>query len=136
MKLIIIGGTGLLGNALAKDLIQFSHKVIALTRNHPHVKDVKTGVQLVEWDGRTTQGWDSLINGAFANVNLTGENLSAYLCLGILLILGAAAFAIRGLNPARPIDEAMAAMTSTDSHNLPPGATGANCSSYPGFSGK
>ena len=36
------------------------------------------------------------------------------LSLGILLILGAAAFVIWGLNPAPPMDEALAAMASTE----------------------
>ena len=38
--------------------------------------------------------------------------------IGILLILGAAAFVIWGLNPAQPMDEALAAMASTDTVTL------------------
>jgi len=77
MKVIISGGAGILGNALGMDLIQDGHDVIVLSRNPERVKDAPAGMQLVKWDGRTTQGWGSLVDGADAIVNLAGENLSA-----------------------------------------------------------
>ena len=77
MKIIITGGAGLLGTALALDLIQDGHEVIALTRNPERVKDVPAGMQIVKWDGCTAQGWGGMADGADAIVNLAGENLSA-----------------------------------------------------------
>lgn len=76
MKIIITGGTGLIGSALAEDLAIDGHEVILLSRtpkpavNHP-------GIHLVKWDGRTAQGWGNLAEDADAIVNLAGENLSA-----------------------------------------------------------
>ena len=77
MKIIITGGAGQLGTALALDLIQDGYEVIALTRNPERVKDVPAGMQIVKWDGRTAQGWGEMADGADAIVNLAGENLSA-----------------------------------------------------------
>ena len=77
MKVIIAGGTGLLGHALAKDLIQDEHEVIILSRNPKPMPDTPSGISFVKWDGRTAQGWGNLVDGASAIVNLAGENLSA-----------------------------------------------------------
>jgi uncharacterized protein (TIGR01777 family) len=35
------------------------------------------GVTAKRWDGRTTQGWESLVEGADAVINLAGENISS-----------------------------------------------------------
>ena len=77
MKVVITGGTGLLGNALALDLNKDGHEVIVLSRNPEHMKDIPRGIQLIKWDGQTAQGWGRLADGADAVVNLAGENLSA-----------------------------------------------------------
>ncbi len=75
MKVIITGGTGLIGSALAKGLADDNYEVIVLSRSPMTVKNLPASVQVVEWDGRTAKGWGHLADGAEAIVNLAGENI-------------------------------------------------------------
>jgi uncharacterized protein len=77
MRIIITGGTGLIGRALAEDLAQAGHQVIVLGRRPGEGQGLPAGVRSVRWDGRTAEGWGDLADGADAIVNLAGENLSA-----------------------------------------------------------
>jgi uncharacterized protein (TIGR01777 family) len=74
MKVIITGGTGLIGRALTRELIRDGHQVWVLSRNPAKMKTLP-GVELVKWDGETAQGWGGLVNGADALVNLAGQNI-------------------------------------------------------------
>jgi uncharacterized protein (TIGR01777 family) len=73
-RVIITGGTGLLGSALSRELLGDGHEVIVLTRD-PARRDVQSGVRLVGWDGKSPEGWGDLVNGAHALVNLAGASL-------------------------------------------------------------
>lgn len=77
MKIIITGGTGMIGRALAEDLAKDGHEVILLSRGSRPAAGLPQGVRVEKWDGRTAQGWGKLADGADAIVNLAGENLSA-----------------------------------------------------------
>jgi uncharacterized protein (TIGR01777 family) len=78
MKVIITGGTGLIGRALAEDLAKDGHdEVIILTRSASPVKGFQPGIRFAHWDGWSSAGWASFADGADAIVNLAGENLSA-----------------------------------------------------------
>lgn len=77
MKVIVTGGTGLIGRALADDLAKDGHQVIVLSRSSSPMKDPGPGIRLARWDGRTAEGWGPLVDGADTIVNLAGENLSA-----------------------------------------------------------
>lgn len=77
MKVIITGGTGLIGQALAEDLAADGHDVILLSRSTGTVVGLSTSVRVEKWDGRTATGWGHLVEGADAIVNLAGANLSA-----------------------------------------------------------
>lgn len=77
MKIIITGGSGLIGSALAKDLSENGYEVIVLSRTPAAVqKGLPPGVRCLGWDGKTAEGWADLANGAKAIVNLAGSNLS------------------------------------------------------------
>ena len=76
MRVIITGGTGLIGSALAADLAKDGHEVVVLTRNPDKVSNLPTGVRAVRWDGQTSKGWESEIDGAGAVVNLAGESIA------------------------------------------------------------
>ena len=77
MKVIILGGAGLIGRALAEDLARGGHEVIALTRRQQPPERSLKGIRFEQWDGKSAQGWGHLANNADAIVNLAGENLSA-----------------------------------------------------------
>lgn len=76
MKVIITGGTGLIGASLAKSLLANGHEVILLTRSPAaQASKAPAGAQLVQWDGVTTQGWGHLVDGSDAVINLAGESM-------------------------------------------------------------
>lgn len=80
MRVIITGGTGLIGRQLCANLVKDGHEAIALSRDpQSHQRQMPDGVSLVGWDAQSAQGWGELVNGADAIVNLVGENLSARL---------------------------------------------------------
>ena len=76
MRIIITGGTGLIGEALTRSLLSDGHAVQVLTRNPSRTKASAEGLQYVQWDGRTAQGWGDLASGADAIVNLAGEGIA------------------------------------------------------------
>ncbi len=76
MRIIITGGTGLIGKAVANSLAHDHHEVIVLSRNINKTSGLEGGVKVVAWDGRTAQGWGSLVDGAGAIINLAGESIA------------------------------------------------------------
>jgi uncharacterized protein (TIGR01777 family) len=76
MRIIITGGTGLIGRALAADLAGDSHEVIVLSRRPERVTGLPAGIRAERWNARTAEGWGPLANGADAIVNLAGEPIS------------------------------------------------------------
>ncbi len=79
MRVIITGGTGLIGRALASSLAADGHQAIVLSRSPQRALSagsVGERVQVERWDGRTAEGWGHLADGADAIVNLAGENLA------------------------------------------------------------
>lgn len=77
MKVLITGGTGFLGGALAGSLLADGHQIWALSRN-PDKTHAPVGVQVVAWDGRTSAGWGQLVNEMDAVINLAGKSLSTW----------------------------------------------------------
>ena len=74
-RIIIAGGGGQMGRALAHDLAKDGYQVILLSRNPGKVSGLPQNVRAERWDGRTAQGWGELANGAAAILNLAGENI-------------------------------------------------------------
>lgn len=73
---IIAGGTGFVGTALSNELLDSGYKVIILTRNS--AKSIITqDLQHVSWDSQTTNNWGYLANGAYAIINLAGDNIAS-----------------------------------------------------------
>lgn len=75
MRVLITGGTGLIGRALSHDLAADGHDVIVLSRSPERAPAMPDGVRVAEWDARTADGWAELANGADAIVNLAGASL-------------------------------------------------------------
>jgi uncharacterized protein len=76
MRVIITGGTGLLGRPLCAALIQKGHEVVVLSRNPDQAKAMPAGVNMAAWDGKSANGWGHLADGVGAIVNLAGEGLA------------------------------------------------------------
>jgi len=75
MRIIITGGTGLIGRALTASLIGDGHEVILLSRRPDRQAGQPANVQMHGWDGKTADGWGHLVDGADAVVNLAGESI-------------------------------------------------------------
>ncbi len=76
MKVIVAGGTGLIGKPLTKKLAAEGHQVIILSRGSNRPPDLLDHIEIATWDARTGEGWSHLLEGADAIVNLAGSNLS------------------------------------------------------------
>jgi len=77
MRVVITGATGFIGRALCKELHK-DYEVIALSRDSNRAaKSVGDWAKVVEWDGRTTGSWIQHADGAFAIINLAGENIAS-----------------------------------------------------------
>lgn len=73
-SVIISGGTGLIGKALSRRLAAEGKQVRILTRDAAGRK-ADPGVELIEWDGRTTAGWLERFEGVDMVIHLAGANL-------------------------------------------------------------
>lgn len=77
MRVIIAGGTGLIGRALVHHLASQEYEIIVLSR-HPEwaaqmfYRQGLPDIQTVGWDARSAQGWGEFITGESAIVNLAG----------------------------------------------------------------
>lgn len=68
MKIVIAGGTGLIGSAVARHLEQKGWEVVVLTRK---VRDLPHG-RAEFWDGESYGNWRTELSGAEAVINLSG----------------------------------------------------------------
>lgn len=75
MRVVITGGTGLIGGALARDLAAAGHDVVILTRDPARSGELPAGMRAVQWDARTAEGWAALLDGDTGVVNLAGEGI-------------------------------------------------------------
>lgn len=82
MKIIITGGTGLIGSALIAELAQEKNEIIVTSRAPEKATTLPPSVQVVEWDGKTAAGWGEHVEGADAIVNLAGEAIAPMPWLG------------------------------------------------------
>jgi uncharacterized protein (TIGR01777 family) len=76
MRIIITGGTGLIGRPLSQALVGEGHEVVVLSRQPEKVKNAPTGVKVQKWDGKSAAEWGQLADGAGAIVNLAGAGIA------------------------------------------------------------
>jgi uncharacterized protein (TIGR01777 family) len=72
-RIIIAGGSGFIGSALAAHFVGQGHDVVVLTRT-AHARE--DGVREVVWNGRSFGPWATELDGATAVINLTGKNIN------------------------------------------------------------
>ncbi len=70
MKVVVAGGSGQVGQLIARDLAAKAHEVVILTRGAASVG------RAVAWDGATVGPWASEIDGADVVVNLAGRTVN------------------------------------------------------------
>jgi uncharacterized protein len=76
MKVVIAGGTGLIGTALTRALADAGHEVVVLTRRPPsEVRGLPAGARAAQWDPSEPAGWTGVLEGADAVVNLAGASV-------------------------------------------------------------
>ncbi len=76
MRVIITGGTGMIGRSLCPLLLSSGHLVTVLSRNPDESRGMPAGVRVEKWDGKTTEDWGHLVNGADAIINLAGAGIA------------------------------------------------------------
>lgn len=76
MRVIVTGGSGLIGRALTDNLAADGHEVIILSRSPGHVGGLPANARAVGWDTRSADGWGHLADGADAIVNLAGASIA------------------------------------------------------------
>jgi len=75
MKVLISGGSGLIGRRLAARLLEGGHDVVVLSRR-PEMTNATKGVRSVIWDAHSANGdWVKELSGAQGIVNLAGASI-------------------------------------------------------------
>src|SRR4051812_22236429 len=72
LRIILAGGSGFLGQVLAKEFAAKNYEVIILSRSP---RPTAGAIRFVEWDGKTIGAWAKHLDGATAVVNLTGRTV-------------------------------------------------------------
>ena len=103
-KIVLAGGTGFLGQSLARHLQKQEHEVVILTRS---AASDHAGLRYVHWDGRTLGPWLEEIEGADAVVNFTGKSVNC-----IYTLANKQEIISSRLDSVRVIDEALAAVNN------------------------
>ncbi|MCH2538941.1 MAG: NAD-dependent epimerase/dehydratase family protein, partial [Anaerolineales bacterium] len=73
MHILIPGGSGLVGQALTRNLLGDGHTVTILSRHAGNIA-VPSGAQVLYWDGINTSGWELELERTDAVVHLAGES--------------------------------------------------------------
>lgn len=76
MKIILVGGTGLIGSALIDALLQTENEIVVTSRAPEKAKALPRAARVVKWDGKTAEGWGGEADSADAIVNLAGEPIA------------------------------------------------------------
>jgi hypothetical protein len=79
MKVVVAGGSGLLGRHLSRELLIGGHEVVVLSREPARAaRGLEPGVRIVLWDAATTDAWTVELRGADAIVNLAGASVGTW----------------------------------------------------------
>jgi uncharacterized protein len=72
-RIILAGGSGFLGQSLAKELLKRDYEVVVLTRR---ARERGDSAREVEWSGAHVGEWIKFLDGADAIVNLAGRSVN------------------------------------------------------------
>src|SRR5215216_7789450 len=71
MKVILAGGTGQVGNLLARAFHRAGHDVVVVSR-----RPVPAPWRILSWDARSAGPWAAELEGADAVINLAGRSVN------------------------------------------------------------
>jgi uncharacterized protein len=72
-RIVLAGGSGFIGSALALEFVRRQYDVVVLTRSPRERTD---GIRKIAWDGKNPGEWTQCIDGAEAVINLAGKNIN------------------------------------------------------------
>ena len=72
-RVVLAGGSGFIGSALASEWLRRDREVVVLSRSPKTRAD---GVKEVEWDGKNLGEWIQCLHGAEAVINLAGKSIN------------------------------------------------------------
>ena len=72
-RIVVAGGSGFVGRALAEALLERNYEVVILTRS---LRERDDNVKEAEWDGEHLGDWVRHLDGAEAVVNLAGRSIN------------------------------------------------------------
>ena len=72
-RVVLAGGSGFLGRALARKLLVKNYEVVVLARSPRERED---GVKEIAWNGKSLGDWVRYVDGAHAVVNLAGRSVN------------------------------------------------------------
>lgn len=75
MKVVLVGGTGLIGSALSRKLVEQGHSITVLTRSSSPPTAPK--ISSLSWNPGSRSSWEQALEDADALVNLAGEPIAA-----------------------------------------------------------
>lgn len=76
MRVVIAGGTGLIGTALTRAFADAGHEAVVLTRRPPsELRGLPAGARAARWDPAERGGWTGALEGAGVVVNLAGASV-------------------------------------------------------------
>jgi uncharacterized protein len=75
MKIVIAGGSGLIGKSLVNELAARRHNVIVLSRG-TYDTSFSNKITIEKWDGRTLGDWCKAIENADVIINLSGASIA------------------------------------------------------------
>lgn len=76
-RILITGGSGLIGRALVAELATSGYELVVLSRHPERVRGLPRGVRAVGWDAETPAGWGELVDGSLGIVHLAGEGVAS-----------------------------------------------------------
>lgn len=76
MRVLITGGSGLIGRGAARELAAAGHEVVVLSRDPDRAGALPRGVRAARWDGATAAGWADLLTADTGIVHLAGESIA------------------------------------------------------------
>lgn len=77
MRVVITGGSGLIGSEVARDLGGAGHEVVILTRDPAKAGPLPPNTRAVRWDGKTAEGWASLLEEETGIIHLAGDSIAS-----------------------------------------------------------